>query len=285
MAKLKGFFNQVLKNNRIFTAEDIGEMSSKEFGENEKAIDYQTGTLGIPYRRDLQDNDDVEFVSGYTRADGTQVKAHYRAKSDSMPNPKPTYNAPTGFATGINNVQQPKKQAGIPVSVANLGNALFDLNFAKNNENVKILNSRSEVTDIGLNNLLDQVKVPQTSRGVFYEPNSVQSKNLWASNEIQNFVNNNRSNLYGNNNPTAHIEFTRKNDIDNFLGIQNSKLYNPHITPDGYFDGMVVDYYDFAQRNGKWNDIPVMLNNMGYGLQELGLLENYFNIYHIREKL
>lgn len=48
---------------------------------------------------------------------------------------------------------------------------------------------------------------------------------------------------------------------------------------------MVVDYYDFAQRNGKWNDIPVMLNNMGYGLQELGLLENYFNIYHIREKL
>ena len=285
MAKLRGFFNQILKNNRIFTAEDIGEMSSKEFGENEKAIDYQTGTLGIPYRRDLQDNDDVEFVSGYTRADGTQVKAHYRAKSDSMPNPNsnPTYNAPTGFATGINNVQQPKKQAGIPVSVANLGNALFDLNFTKKNENVKILNSRSEVTDIGLNNLLDQVKVPQTSRGVLYEPNSVQSKNLWASNEIQNFVNNNRSNLYGNNNPTAHIEFTRKNDIDNFLGIQNSKLYNPHITPDGYFDGMVVDYYDFAHRNGY--DPYTLLNNWGYYMQEKGKLENYFNIYHIREKL
>ena len=33
MAKLRGFFNQILKNNRIFTAEDIGEMSSKEFGE------------------------------------------------------------------------------------------------------------------------------------------------------------------------------------------------------------------------------------------------------------
>ena len=171
----------------------------------------------------------------------------------------------------------------MPVAGANLGNALFDLNFTKKNENVKVLNSRSEVTDIGLNNLLDQVKVPQTSRGVFYEPNSAQSKNLWASKEIQNFVNNNRSNLYGNNNPTAHIEFTRKNDIDNFLGIQNSKLYNPHITPDGYFDGMVVDYYDFAHRNGY--DPYTLLNNWGYYMQEKGKLENYFNIYHIHEKL
>lgn len=53
MARLKDFFNKVSNNNRIYTAEDIGEMSGSEFSQNEKAIDYQMGNLGIPRRNDL----------------------------------------------------------------------------------------------------------------------------------------------------------------------------------------------------------------------------------------
>lgn len=81
MAKLKDFFNKVSNNNRIYTAEDIGEMFSNEFSQNEKAIDYQMGNLGIPRRNDLNGNSDAVFVQAYTRADGTKVKAHYRSKN------------------------------------------------------------------------------------------------------------------------------------------------------------------------------------------------------------
>lgn len=81
MARLKDFFNKVSNNNRIYTAEDIGEMSGNEFSQNEKAIDYQMGNLGIPRRNDLSGNSDVVFVHSYTRADGTEVKAHYRSKN------------------------------------------------------------------------------------------------------------------------------------------------------------------------------------------------------------
>lgn len=80
MAKLRDFFNKIANNNRIYTAEDIGEMSGNEFTQNEKAIDYQMENLGIPRRNDLNGNSDVIFVHSYTRADGTKVKAHYRSK-------------------------------------------------------------------------------------------------------------------------------------------------------------------------------------------------------------
>lgn len=53
MANLKEFFNKIANNNRIYTAEDIGNMTSKEFAENEKAIDYQLNNIGIPRQSDL----------------------------------------------------------------------------------------------------------------------------------------------------------------------------------------------------------------------------------------
>lgn len=81
MSNLKNFFNEISNNSRVFTAEDIGEMSPDEFSKNESAIDYQMNTLGIPFNQDLSGNDDVVFVHAYTRSDGTEVKAHYRAKA------------------------------------------------------------------------------------------------------------------------------------------------------------------------------------------------------------
>jgi len=81
MTKLRDYFNKVSNNNRIFTAEDIGSMTSKEFQQNEPAIDYQKATLGIPRNNQLNVNPDVIFVQSYTRADGTEVKSHYRSKN------------------------------------------------------------------------------------------------------------------------------------------------------------------------------------------------------------
>ena len=93
MTKLREFFNEVSNDNRIFTAEDVGEMPLEEFRDNEKAIFHQMANLGVPRRYQLAGNDDVIYVHAYTRADGTQVKAHYRSKHENL----------TGAAANANN--------------------------------------------------------------------------------------------------------------------------------------------------------------------------------------
>lgn len=80
MTKLRNFFNPVSNDNRLFTAEEVGAMSPREFAANEKAIDYQMENVGVPRNSDLAGNSDVVYVHEYTRSDGTKVKAHYRSK-------------------------------------------------------------------------------------------------------------------------------------------------------------------------------------------------------------
>ena len=84
MASLRNFINAITNDNRLYTAEDIGEMTNREFLDNEKAIDYQLNNLGIPRRGDLAGNPDVVYVHSYTRDDGTEVRAHYRSKPDGV---------------------------------------------------------------------------------------------------------------------------------------------------------------------------------------------------------
>ncbi len=299
MANLKEFFNKISNNNRIYTREDIGNMSSDEFRTNEKAIDYQLANLGIPAKSDLALSDDVVYVHSYTRDDGTKVKAHYRSKAGHI----------TGAASNIenkmtagekmldilgqivsSNKQILNKNIGIfPIAGANLQNARQDFKYAKKNDNAHIINSRTEINNKGLNDLMDKVGIPQNSRGVVYDINSQQSKKLFNSPEIQNYISKNYSKLVNNKqNPTADIEFKKNKTFDdNYYGLQHCKLYNPHISSDGHFNAIVVDYFDFQHRKPRnWKDIiPVKINNWGYSMQEKGLLENQFNIYQIREKL
>ena len=177
----------------------------------------------------------------------------------------------------------------MPVAGANLQNAMHDFSYAKNNLHAHILNSRAEITNQGLNKLMDDVRIPKDTRGVIYDNNSEQSKLLWQSLEIQDFVKNNLQDLISDNAKKVYdIEFKANDNytghkFDNYLGLQHCKLYNPQITPDGYFKGIIVDYYDFVKRI--INSLGSYLNNWGYSMQEKGLLENIFNIYIIYEKL
>ena len=177
----------------------------------------------------------------------------------------------------------------MPVAGANLQNAMHDFSYAKKNSHAHILNSRTEITNQGLSQLMEQVGIPKNSRGVIYDNNSEQSKLLWQSPEIQGFVKDNLQDLLSNNTKELYdIEFKANGNytghkFDNYLGLQHCKLYNPQITPDGYFKGIIVDYYDFVKRI--INSLGSYLNNWGYSMQEKGLLENIFNIYIIYEKL
>ena len=80
--ELLGFINQISGNSNIFTREDIKNMSADEYLKNEKAINYQLKTIGIPSQ--VQANQAVQsggmiYVQPYTRADGTSVKGYYRS--------------------------------------------------------------------------------------------------------------------------------------------------------------------------------------------------------------
>ena len=139
---------------------------------------------------------------------------------------------------------------------------------------------------------LSNLGIPKNSRGVIYDINSVQSKKLFNSPEIQGYISKNYPELINNKqNSVVDINFTLKQKFkgtDNFLGLQHCKLYNPQITSDGHFIGTIVDYYDFKYRPlaGSIKEIVLnYVNNWGYFMQEKSFLENQFNIYQIREKL
>lgn len=82
MGILKGYVNKENNSNRIYSREDIGKMSPETFSKNEKAIDHQMRTVGVPTNDDLKNSSDVVYVHEYTRADGTKVSAYYRSKPD-----------------------------------------------------------------------------------------------------------------------------------------------------------------------------------------------------------
>ncbi len=73
-------------DNRIYTREDVGGMSTEEFAKHEREIDVQTRALGgiMPTNGDLQNaaasGGGVVYVNSYTRSDGTEVKGYYRSR-------------------------------------------------------------------------------------------------------------------------------------------------------------------------------------------------------------
>jgi len=89
--KYTGFAANIDKNaenenppqGKIFTAEEIGNMNSEEFIKNEKAINKQLETFGVPKESEAQkavQDGSMIWVDSYTRDDGTKVNGYYRSK-------------------------------------------------------------------------------------------------------------------------------------------------------------------------------------------------------------
>ena len=81
---LFGYKNPLTGDNRIFTREEIGDMTTDEYAKNEKAIRAQWDSIGIPtdgdMRKEEMTNGGVVHVNSYTRQDGTKVKDYYRSR-------------------------------------------------------------------------------------------------------------------------------------------------------------------------------------------------------------
>lgn len=78
-----GFTNPVSGSKQIFSREDIGAMSTDEFSNNEKAINAQLNSIGVPTSNELHNATNgggAVYIEPYIRSDGVQVKGYYRAR-------------------------------------------------------------------------------------------------------------------------------------------------------------------------------------------------------------
>lgn len=67
-------------------------------------------------------------------------------------------------------------------------------------------------------------------------------------------------------------------NLNNYYGFPHCKLLNPKITPDGYFKGIIVDYYDFEKR--LLNSIGAYANNWGYSMSSDAISnETFFGLF------
>lgn len=85
-ADLAEYKNEITNDNKIFTAEQIDNMSDDEYEKNVKAIIYQRKTIGVPTKEQAQKavkNGGLVYVKGYSRSDGTDVKSYYRSRKAS----------------------------------------------------------------------------------------------------------------------------------------------------------------------------------------------------------
>lgn len=292
MANLKDFFNKIKNSNRIFTREEIKEMSTDEFRSNEKAIDYQLKEIGVPTSADLSLSDDVVFVHAYTRDDGTNVKAHYRSKYGRS--------APgiTGAASNLEKADFSEYAETNPLIKINM---LMNAGYPDTQEMANIYLTKPENAPLSkeytyiqpgfaenLNktyNLTGNKKIDKKLPGILYNAESTISKNASNSIEMQNAIRKQYNVKTGKfNSDKIEINFTK--DTNLHLSIGHGTILQPTIDKDGYFNGILYDKYDFSPLYRDYYSSPkiTIANNifLGYGAVNLG--QSYYLFTPIRFK-
>ena len=182
-------------------------------------------------------------------------------------------------------------QLGIvfPLAQENYINSKYNLCSVRNNPNASIIENINEINHSSIKKVLSRFNPPINTRAVVYNSFSEYSKKIATSYEIKNLINNNYLHLKSGalRNSEYPVEFTSSNDL--YAGIQNATIVDAYIDNDGYFNAILIDYYDFELRDYKRMDNlislgKVYLNNTGYYLQEKGVLDNYVILCHIRTK-
>ena len=319
MANLRNFINAITNDNRIYTAEDIGEMTNREFLDNEKAVDYQMANLGIPRESDLVGNPDVVYVHAYTKDDGTEVRAHYRSKPDGVVgNNYQMDGVATGGVSnvdnfniensGLNNVDSNNMKSA-DFSQLETTNPFAKIN-AEKNANRPDARELMNIALSGFENLPEHpefkvfqpeaaeyvndqlniqnskgLSIPKDWHGVIYDKNSGFSKRLSNSPELQTQIMskyNKKSKKFTTN--QIGIGFSEDKNLNYSIG--HGTILNPRIE-NGEFRGILFDKYDY-----KWlskEELPNLetrkLNNSAYTLQTIKQLTNYYVIIPVQFKL
>lgn len=262
MANLKDFFNKVKNSDRIFTREEIGEMSSDEFRSNEKAIDYQLKEIGVPASSDLSVSEDVVFVHSYTRDDGTKVKSHYRSKQGRM--------HVSGAAADISKSDFSQQSVHNPFVIVNnylnknrpdareLANIslVHPDKVSENNEYKYVKSGFAEMINKTYD-LSGNKKIDKDMEGIVFNENSTLSVNVSNSKQLQEQIKKQFNVNSGKfNSDKLEINFT--DDANLHLSVGHGTILKPALGKDGYFYGVLYDKYDFTP---KYNDYKANVND------------------------
>ena len=82
--KFKNYKNPHTKDSRIYSDNDIYNMTLGNIFKNAKEILGQKRAIGIPSVNELKSSGNVVWISEYTRDDGTRVCGHWRSKPDGI---------------------------------------------------------------------------------------------------------------------------------------------------------------------------------------------------------
>ncbi len=77
-----GYTNPATGSNKLYSREDIGAMSTKEYLDFEDEIMAQMHSIGIPTNNELYNasrSGETIYVESYVRRDGTRVRGYYRS--------------------------------------------------------------------------------------------------------------------------------------------------------------------------------------------------------------
>lgn len=299
MTKFKNYFNAISGNERIFSREDISNMTSEEYHKNEKAINYQLTNIGVPTNKELMNSENVVYVKAYTKDGGTHVKAHYRSKPDKVVTNNLSYIAnieKENIKENLNSELRTKlmlineeKNKNNPDAKELMRISIIGLNNISKNDKYTVIpiNKTKNINNaLRINNSLS-LKIDNKWGGVRFAEDSRLSKNLSNSSQLQRQVKDycqKHKNI--DNNTQIDIELTEDKNLHWSIG--HGTILNPTIDKKGNFSGLLFDKYDFAfmikelfSKKAK----TAIYNNFAYGLQKAKAIENYYLLIPIKFKL
>ena len=299
MPKFKNYYNAISGDERIFTREDIANMTNSEYKNNEKAINYQLTNIGVPTEKELKNSENVVYVKAYTKDDGTHVKAHYRSKPDKIITNNFSYitniekenikeNLNSEIRTNLmlineeKNKNNPDAKELMRISIVGLNN------ISKNDKYTVIPSNKTKNINnaLRINNSLS-LKIDNKWGGVRFAEDSRLSKNLSNSPQLQRQVKDycqKHKNI--DNNAQIGIELTEDKNLHYSIG--HGTILNPTKDKNGNFNGLLFDKYDFSpmlKEEFVDKNQTAKVNNRAYLLQMTHRINNYYLLIPISFKL
>ena len=292
MTKFKNYFNAISGDERIFSREDIANMTNTEYKNNEKAINYQLTNIGVPTNKELMNSENVVYVKAYTKDDGTHVKSHYRSKPDnkltnnlscnsknqSKQSKQSEFKRPLLAYNAEINKNRPETKELMDLFILGLDNA------PKNDKYTIIPSSKTKSINnaLRINNSLS-LKIDNDWGGVRFTEDSRLSKNLSNSSQLQKQVKNYCQKHKNIDNEThIGIELTEDKNLNYSIG--HGTILNPTIDKKGNFSGLLFDKYDFESQYLKYKEKyskVAFYNEFAYAYQQFNKIKNNIKYYYL----
>lgn len=284
--KFKNYRNSHTNDNRIYSKNEMLNMTLREIKDRAKEFTAQYRVLGLPDEEELKSSSNVIWIDEYTRDDGTKVSGHWRSKpgtgssnnENSSQNKENNENGtPTGGAARIDREKEPKNIEELPKNNdeffekerIDTDSWLMNVNAERNANNpdaklfmnIALVHPKnvpstqdyqfisSENTKI-LNekyNLTGNKEIPAHYDGFEFSADSPTAKALNNSEELKNEI----FNVDKNFNPDTKTFKSDKLEIE-FKDDKNLQYSFGHMTvldpkiENGYVIGMGYDKYDFS---------------------------------------